>query len=133
MKNLHYKDLRKGYGEVDLPYSLSKKYPNAAKEFKWQYIFPADGRIKNSNTGKIIRYHIHESTVQKAVKRAIDLAGIDKNASTHTFRHSFATHLLSDGYDIRTIQELLGHQSVRTTMIYTHILKSVGGVVSPLD
>lgn len=129
----HKTDLLKNKGETILPYALAKKYPNAGKEFGWQYAFPADKFIKEKETGLIFRYHIHESTIQRAVKEAVSKAGVIKPGSPHTFRHSFATHLLENGYDIRTIQELLGHQSVKTTMIYTHVLNRGLGVKSPLD
>jgi len=129
----HQRDLSRGKGETILPFALSRKYPNASKELGWQYVFPANKFIKDSTNGLIYRYYIHASTIQKEIKKALQKTGIYKPASAHTFRHSFATHLLEAGYDIRTIQELLGHKSVRTTMIYTHVIENLHGVRSPLD
>ncbi len=130
----HQDDLRHGHGEVYLPYALDRKYPNAATEWKWQYVFPAASISRDPRGGKLRRHHISDDTVQRAVKQAIRRSGITKLGSSHTFRHSFATHLLENGYDIRTVQELLGHKDVRTTMIYTHVLNRGGrGVLSPLD
>ena len=121
-------------GSVKLPQALSDRYQGGSKEFKWQWLFPQKNRWKNIQTGEEGRWHLDESLMQRAVKQAIWEAGINKNASCHTFRHSFATHLLENGYDIRTIQKLLGHSDVSTTMIYTNVLnRGVGGVISPLD
>ena len=131
---LHEEDLLEGFGEVYLPYALERKYPNAAKAWGWQYVFPASRRSVDPRSGKHRRQHISEDMLQRAVKRAIRQAGLAKPGNCHTFRHSFATHLIEEGYDIRTVQELLGHSDVRTTMIYTHVLNRGGRAVkSPVD
>ena len=134
VKHLYERDLASGYGEVSLPNALARKYPNAAKEWAWQFVFPARQLSPDPYDGKKKRHHKHESVLQKAVRQAAIQAGIHKIVGPHTFRHCFATHLLEAGYDIRTVQELLGHKDVKTTMIYTHVLnRGPQAVRSPLD
>ena len=134
VKKVHEKDLNDGYGSVFLPNALARKYKNAEKKWGWQYVFPSKSISVDPRSGIKRRHHIHLTSLHTAINKAVTIAGINKPVSSHTFRHSFATHLLQDGYDIRTIQELLGHKDVSTTMIYTHVMNKGGRAVrSPLD
>jgi len=131
---LHEEDVAEGYGDVYLPYALARKYPHAGTAWEWQYVFPAAKRSGDPRSGVERRHHVSATVLQKVVKEAIQRASIAKHGSCHTLRHCFATHLLEQGYDIRTVQELLGHKDVKTTMIYTPVLQRGGkGVRSPLD
>jgi integron integrase len=133
-KAIHQQDLNKGLGSVYLPFALERKYPQADRQWIWQFVFPSDRFSQDPRSGVNRRHHLHETGIQRSIKLAVQLAGIQKRVGCHTFRHSFATHLLQNGYDIRTVQELLGHKDVRTTMIYTHVLNRGGkGVRSLLD
>jgi integron integrase len=133
-RTLHARDRQAGYGEVWLPFALARKYGSAARDWGWQYVFPAEARSRDPRSGAIRRHHLSEQAFQRAMRQAVRDAGIVKPATPHTLRHSFAPHLLESGYDIRTVQELLGHSDVSTTMIYTHVLNRGGrAVISPLD
>jgi len=131
---VHENDLRQGYGSVFMPFALERKYPGASRQLGWQYVFPSLSISKDPRSQEVRRHHVSPSCIQKAVRKAGETAGIVKHFGCHTFRHSFATHLLEDGYDIRTVQDLLGHKSLNTTMIYTHVMqRGAGAVKSPLD